>query len=52
MSFPTEYKILGQKKIQIKNISIVPIRLEDRFEIMKWCFFFYNLNIYFEVLQL
>lgn len=36
MSFPTEYKILGQKKIQIKNISIVPIRLEDRFEIMKW----------------
>ena len=31
-----EYKCLNKQKFQIEEYKIVPIRFEDRYDIMKW----------------
>lgn len=36
MSYSRKYKVLHQNKVCIDNFSIVPIRFEDRFDIMRW----------------
>lgn len=36
MIFPGSYKILNRKQVDFREYSLVPIRLEDRFDIMKW----------------
>ncbi|MFZ1705111.1 MAG: GNAT family N-acetyltransferase [Saprospiraceae bacterium] len=36
MYFPTEYKVLKLQKYEYGEYSIVPIRYEDRWDIMKW----------------
>jgi RimJ/RimL family protein N-acetyltransferase len=36
MEFPNSYKVLSQNYFSNNEFSIVPIRYEDRFKIMKW----------------
>lgn len=36
MQFPDQYKALDRNRFYIDNYSLVPIRFEDRFNIMKW----------------
>lgn len=36
MKFPQKYKVLKNNIFQQGNIKLVPIRYEDRFDIMKW----------------
>lgn len=36
MNFPTKYKVLKHNNFHKEEFSIVPIRYEDRFQIMKW----------------
>ncbi|PCE66558.1 GNAT family N-acetyltransferase [Sediminicola luteus] len=36
MEFPTKYKVLDVQKLNKGNFSIVPIRFQDRINIMKW----------------
>ena len=36
MIFPQKYKVLEQNTIEKGNYSIVPIRFQDRIEIMNW----------------
>ena len=36
MKFPNKYKILNKNKFEKNRYSIIPIRFEDRFEIMEW----------------
>lgn len=36
MKFPTTYPFMEQSKFQFENYSIVPIRYEDRLDIMTW----------------
>jgi len=34
--FPNTYRVLSNKEVAFGNYKIVPIRYEDRFDIMKW----------------
>ena len=36
MRFPDKYNCLGQNEFQKGGFKIIPIRYEDRFNIMKW----------------
>ena len=36
MNFKNEYKCLGQNKFSIGEYKIIPLRFEDRLDIMKW----------------
>ena len=36
MTTPISYKVLSKSKFSINGFSIVPLRMSDRFLIMKW----------------
>jgi hypothetical protein len=36
VNFANHYKILHQQKFSFQQFSLVPIRFEDRYKIMKW----------------